>query len=341
MLFRPGAHYTCFGDGLCCTDIHSLGPLTAAEGRFVESLRPDSFETIDGERMLAVVGQGCVFLCEAGCQIHGEQGPEAKPEGCIRFPYRLVATPDGGRVSTHHRCPCRTMGTRPEIDEQDARMSLKGGKGRLRPDRELDKKLPITKRKSIAFEKWKAIEQSVFANPAEAWSQLSAAEFPSLGYRSWAEAAESILEDIDGSSRFESALQWFAQIVLERDGRETLRPQERPWAANFEKAAKRSDTGDRNIEALLQDWLIDELWSLEWATDSNLAHAWHEWATLAAVARRMAACLEENGIGSEQAAGEAMCVIDTVAASEHWTDIEEDFVIDEKATIAPWVLKHA
>ena len=28
---RPGARYTCFGDGLCCTDIHGIGPLTKKE----------------------------------------------------------------------------------------------------------------------------------------------------------------------------------------------------------------------------------------------------------------------------------------------------------------------
>lgn len=340
MLFRPGARYTCFGDGLCCTDIHSLGPLTAAEGRFVESLKVGAFQTIDGERMLTIVGQGCVFLNEAGCQIHGEQGPEAKPEGCIRFPYRLVATPDGGRVSTHHRCPCRTMGNRPPMDEADARMSLRGGKGRLRADRDLDTKVPITKRKHLSFSKWKEIEERIFAEPAKTLEQLDPAAFPSLGYRSWAEAAQEILDGIEDSSRFTSALRWFAHAILDHEGRAELRPQERPWSANFEKGAARSDLTERKIDDLLEDWLLDEFWSLEWATDSNLAHAWCEWATLASVARAIAANLESHGIGSEQAAAEAMCVVDTVSASEHWADIEEDFVVDEKLTIAPWVLRH-
>ena len=31
LLPRPGARYTCFGDGLCCTDIHGIGPLTKKE----------------------------------------------------------------------------------------------------------------------------------------------------------------------------------------------------------------------------------------------------------------------------------------------------------------------
>ena len=31
LIVRPGARYRCFGDGLCCTDLHLLGPLTKRE----------------------------------------------------------------------------------------------------------------------------------------------------------------------------------------------------------------------------------------------------------------------------------------------------------------------
>ena len=28
LIVRPGARFACAGDGLCCTDLHALGPLT-------------------------------------------------------------------------------------------------------------------------------------------------------------------------------------------------------------------------------------------------------------------------------------------------------------------------
>src|SRR5687767_1065445 len=42
LLVREGAHYDCFGDGTCCTDIHALGPVTRTEQRAVELLEPGS-----------------------------------------------------------------------------------------------------------------------------------------------------------------------------------------------------------------------------------------------------------------------------------------------------------
>ena len=59
---------------------------------------------------------GCVFLmADQRCSVHAQLGAEAKPDGCRRFPLGLAATPNGGRITTDHRCPCRTMGDRPEI----------------------------------------------------------------------------------------------------------------------------------------------------------------------------------------------------------------------------------
>ena len=31
LLVRPGATYACFGDGLCCTDVHAIGPIARKE----------------------------------------------------------------------------------------------------------------------------------------------------------------------------------------------------------------------------------------------------------------------------------------------------------------------
>ena len=172
------------------------------------------------------------------------------------------------------------------MDEADARMSLRGGNGQLRPDRKLDAKVPLTKRKGTPFAKWQKVEAAVFENPSAVMDALTDCAFPSLGYRSWAEAAEEMLEDLD-ESRFSAAIRWFAHAVLDLQGRGELALQARPWEANFARAASRGGGEDRDIEVLLADWLLDEFWSLEWATDSNLARASHGWATLLAVARRI------------------------------------------------------
>ena len=118
LLARRGAHYTCFGDGLCCTDLHGLGPLTKKEVKALKLvspgvIEPPSEEGFD-EPMLRTRGDGgCLFLGPDRCYLHAALGAEAKPAGCRRFPLGLTATPDGGRVTTRHRCPCRTLGRRP------------------------------------------------------------------------------------------------------------------------------------------------------------------------------------------------------------------------------------
>jgi len=40
LLVRPGARFTCSGDGLCCTDLHALGPMTRTEVTLMGKLRP-------------------------------------------------------------------------------------------------------------------------------------------------------------------------------------------------------------------------------------------------------------------------------------------------------------
>ena len=89
LLVRPGARFTCSGDGLCCTDLHALGPLTRTEVKLVTKLRPGSVikhEELEQPCMRTAEGGGCAQLNEDGwCRIHVEDGPEHKPGGCRRF----------------------------------------------------------------------------------------------------------------------------------------------------------------------------------------------------------------------------------------------------------------
>ena len=100
---------------------------------------------------------GCVFLMsDQRCSVHAEHGPDAKPEGCRRFPLGLVATPVGGRITTDHRCPCRTMGERPDIEPAAVEPSVTDG-GRLIADRHI-KRIPLQAKKEIKFSEWEPIE---------------------------------------------------------------------------------------------------------------------------------------------------------------------------------------
>jgi len=126
LIARPGARFECTGDGLCCSDIHALGPVTLSERKELDLIAPKSlirhpdlnewvFDTQPGGEL---AGQ-CVHRSKRGCELHAKHGAEAKPGGCMRFPFGLISTPDGGRITTEHRCPCRTLGDRPLIEPED------------------------------------------------------------------------------------------------------------------------------------------------------------------------------------------------------------------------------
>ena len=97
LLPRPGARYTCFGDGLCCTDIHGIGPLTkkeVAQMRRIDRQSAGWNDDHDDYMLNTAADGGCVFLMsDQRCSVHARLGPEAKPEGCRRFPLGVVATP--------------------------------------------------------------------------------------------------------------------------------------------------------------------------------------------------------------------------------------------------------
>jgi Fe-S-cluster containining protein len=51
-------------------------------------------------------GTKCLFLDRDGlCIIHKELGPEAKPGGCLKFPYIVARTPIDDRISLDFACP--------------------------------------------------------------------------------------------------------------------------------------------------------------------------------------------------------------------------------------------
>jgi Fe-S-cluster containining protein len=138
LLVRPGARFTCFGDGLCCTDVHVLGSITRKEASDMRRIARGSVhfdKNVEGYA-LQTVDHHCFFLGKGGCHVHAKHGADAKPLGCRRFPYGLVNT--AGRTR-HHRAPLSVPHAgRTPTDRRQGRRSLTGrqrGSHRHRSDR--------------------------------------------------------------------------------------------------------------------------------------------------------------------------------------------------------------
>jgi hypothetical protein len=98
------------------------------------------------------------------------------------------------------------------------------------------------------------------------------------------------------------------------------RARPRPWAASFDKAIARS-IRQEDPEQLINDWLADELWMmrwLDWSCTFDVARA--ELATRLAVARHLVELLVGRGLRGDQAAAEAVMIIELNTCSAQWTD---------------------
>lgn len=141
-----GARFGCTMCGSCCGG-HNVGPVSEA---VLDGLEPEldalaaevrADRRVDKDLFLALPGAGesgpdlvcsashgsCVFLDDAGrCRIHARLGGAAKPLPCRIFPYELVATPTGVRVTVQRECRDFLRATGPEappLDEAVAEVS--------------------------------------------------------------------------------------------------------------------------------------------------------------------------------------------------------------------------
>lgn len=310
---RPGARFTCHGDGLCCTDVHALGPID--EGAIVTLTLIDESVTAEyeGDTYLCHADDGgCVFLGEDGCAIHASLGGDAKPAACQQFPFALVATPVGGRVSTRHYCPCRTMGDRePIVPAAALEVSVPGA-----ADRTVRNKLPFAEGQSVDLEEWQAIEGPMLERLAKGDKPedvLGVPPFATPVEGSWEELCRAMLAE-DGPSRFEAAGCAFASTVLRAQGIDAhpiVVPL--PWADAFDRAEGRSDEG--SPDAMLADWVADMLWSLEWAFYGSFEQARRDLATRVDVARRIAAELPGR---ADRTMAEAIAIVELVGMGEDY-----------------------
>lgn len=313
-------------DGLCCSDIHSVGALDEVDCEMLAAISEDAIERHPGAdepilMMRADTGT-CVFFGQGGCELHRKLGPELKPSPCRRFPFGLTATPAGGRITTQHRCPCRTLGPRPAITIEMARPCLVDHDGDLQPDHAVQT-VPWVAGHELPFDEYARREADmleVFLEGKTFRQAIQREPFTALQGRSWSDVAQE-LSACEGPSRVDTAARWVGDAIAVLVERGHRSERDRPWADAFEHARKRV-RGPEHPNVIFGDWLADELWGLRWTHWGSLARARTDWATRLAIARKTTAWLIEEGFRDDVAAAEAVMIADVVGHSEPWERLQ-------------------
>jgi Fe-S-cluster containining protein len=331
LLAREGAHFSCFGDGLCCTDIHVLGLLTKSEVRDLRQRRKLSVfysEDIGGDALRTSEGR-CLFLqADDRCHIHAVDGADAKPVGCRRFPYGLVSTPHGGRVTTEHRCPCRTLGERPTLSLSNAEASLRDRSGRLEVDFDVAGRIELQHKQRVSFDVYVEIERKLIArlNAGERAEQVLAARALPRLENGWPRVAVEHIETRDGSAGGE-AYTWFGDALLHLSAGHAPPKRKRPWRAAYERAMARSET-ELTPDQIYNDWIADEIWMFRWYNWGPFDLARAELATRLKIARLIQDWIENDGVKPMQAAAEAVMICELIAGGNEWPEAVASIAID-------------
>jgi hypothetical protein len=327
LLIRPSAEYDCFGDGLCCTDIHALGPVTRTERKAVELLEPGSL--VRHKDLAAPVFRTqehgpCVLRSARGCELHARHGAEAKPIGCSRFPFGLVATPDGGRVTTEHRCPCRTLGVRPALTVSASEPWLRDAAGRLSPNGRVGPRVRLAPGKMVGFARYRGLEQPLLdallagGDPLDVLGVKPFGRLEGLSFRS---IGEEMRGERDGSA-YGEAMVWFGNAVRSLLNGKPLELGLRPWSESFDRAEARSPE-PRKAQAVLNDWLADLLWSMDWVFQTGTFESGkRELVTLYAVAHAIARRLVRAKVRPDRAAAEGVMVVEIARQSDAWERVQ-------------------
>jgi hypothetical protein len=318
LIVRTGARYRCFGDGLCCTDVHALGPLSDEEVVKLKMVRDEvvHYNPLVEANVLTTLANGrCVFLSDQGCALHTPMGGTLKPVGCVRFPLGLTATPDGARVILEHRCPCTLMGERPPLTPKAVRDSL-AQDGELTPNHGAAL-VPIDNETEAPWQDYLALEGPLLEAIAtgDLLAALDAPPFPKLEGHDWDALAKGMMTMPVGG-RFQAALRWFGEGIKSRGGpiRADL---DRPWGDAFDKAEARSNEPSDPDEPF-RIFVADAIWSLFWTDHCTLKSVRHELATRLSVGLAIATRLREDGVRADRAAAEAVVVLDLVGTSDWW-----------------------
>lgn len=118
----PGARFCCDGNGYCCSNGQSFGPISEEDRKkilahdwtgWIPGVRAptDLFYDVSGPSgkttYLRQRDGRCVFLTDDNlCAIHKRLGAEAKPWVCRVFPLTFAETPAGVYVASRSECRC-------------------------------------------------------------------------------------------------------------------------------------------------------------------------------------------------------------------------------------------
>jgi Fe-S-cluster containining protein len=323
MLVRPGARFTCHADGLCCSDIHVLGPIEEPE---LVPLRPLGHKFVGRDASVAgwafrVAETGaCPFLEPDNlCHVHATLGPQGKPATCRLFPFYLVGTPAGVRVSTSHRCTCRSVGERAPLDVARVRAEIGVADEALPLAWSAPARIALDAERDVSFAEWTARE----ARLIEALNAgvglpalLGATPFPTLRNDSWDKVAARFCRPADATG-FEQAKAWIGEAIRAHVEGTEIADRPRPWARFLPRVAARS-TRDDGRDAMLADWLADELWGLGWTRWGSFEQARMDFSTRAAIVTALEAAFTRIGTSPPIAMAEAILVVDAVVHSPHW-----------------------
>jgi hypothetical protein len=228
------------------------------------------------------------------------------------------------------------MGARPALVPEKAEGPL-SALGRLAADRNVGRRVDLSEEEWCTFDQWVELEGTLFARLErgdDALDVLGRAPFPKLRRKSWKEHADDMVRDGADHTRFGVAIEWFARAIKAINGLrepETVRPF--PWGDDFERAEHRSpEVGDPN--AMFNEWIIDEIWSLMWTEYGSFERARREMATRLVIGRDIQRRLAATGTRPDRAAAEALAVIDVVGDSEWWEDIVRDIVVGKAKSTA-------
>jgi Fe-S-cluster containining protein len=323
MLVRPGARFTCHADGLCCSDIHVLGPIEEAELVPLRALGHRIVgrdASVDGWAFRVGETGACPFLESHNlCRVHATRGPQVKPATCRLFPFYLVGTPAGVRVSTSHRCTCRSVGERAPLDVARVRAEIGVADEALPLAWTAPARIAIDAERDVSFAEWTAREARLIeALNAGAGlpALLGAQPFPTLRNDGWSKVAARFCQPADATG-FEQAKAWIGEAIRAHVDGTKIAARPRPWARFLPRVAARS-TRDDGRDAMLADWLADELWGLGWTRWGSFEQARMDFATRAAIVAALEAAFVNLGTPAPIAMAEAILVVDAVAHSPHW-----------------------
>lgn len=124
MIFDPDIRYGCVRCGKSCShdwDIWVHRDLPALVEPHLPALGlsiPSAFVREESRVRLARDGHGCRFLQDRLCALHCHLGVAYKPDFCRQYPWFLIDTPDGLRVSASYTCTAVLQAAGPPLSEQ-------------------------------------------------------------------------------------------------------------------------------------------------------------------------------------------------------------------------------